>query len=337
MRRIKGLFPVMVLIMPALFGQDLQVLDEIVAKVNNEIITLTDLNRELEYLRVALREEIKDPAALEKAFEEQRKDVLQRIIQDKMMLQKAEEVGLTANVDVEVSAHLEEVRKQAGIPNMQVFDQILQQRGSSMVQYREAIKKRYILDEVVRNFVYSKITLLSAEVESFYQENMDKFTEPAEVELAEILFLIEGKDKAQVRTRAEEALAKLKAGSSFEELAKQFSEGPTAAKGGQIGSFKKGSMAAALEQVAFSMREGEVSGIIETDYGLQIIKVASSQAPRAKPLDEIRPQIQNYLYQKKAQPGIKDFLEELLSQSYIYVAPQYREQFDLTILGNLES
>lgn len=337
MRTIKGFFPVIFLIMPALFGQDLQVVDEIVAKVNNEIITLTDLNRELEYLRVALREEIKDPAALEKAFEEQRKDVLQRIIQDKMMLQKAEEVGMTANVDVEVSAHLEEVRKQAGIPNMQVFDQILQQRGSSMVQYREAIKKRYILDEVVRNFVYSKITLLSAEVEAFYKENMDKFTEPAEVDLAEILFLTEGKDKAQVQTRAEEALAKLKAGSSFEELAKQFSEGPTAAKGGQIGSFKKGSMAAALEQVAFGMKEGEVSGIIETDYGLQIIKVASSKAPRAKPLDEIRPQIQNYLYQKKAQPGIKDFLEELLSQSYIYVAPKYREQFDLTILGNLAS
>ena len=77
----------------------------------------------------------------------------------------------------------------------------------------------------------------------YYKQNLERFTEPAEVELAEILFLTEGKDKAQVRKHAEEALAQLKAGAVFEDEAKKSSEGPTASRGGNIGSFKKGSMA----------------------------------------------------------------------------------------------
>ena len=312
------------------FAQTPVVLDEIVAKVNNEIITLTDLEKELNYLRTALREEIKDPVELEKEFQERKKEVLRRMIEDKMMLQKAEEVGLTANIDVEVAAMLEETRKQAGIPNMQVFEQVLQQRGTSMAEYRANVKKRMILDELVRQFVYSKITLLTSEIEAFYKENVDRFTEPAEVELAEILFLTEGKDKAQVRQKAEELLARVKAGTPFEEAAKTYSEGPTASKGGQIGSFKKGSMAPALEEAAFSLGEGEMSGIVETDYGLQIVKVVARKAPRQKPLEEIRPQIQQYLYQKKAQPEMLEFMEDLREQSYVYVAPKYKEEFDVT-------
>lgn len=303
------------------------VLDEIVAKVNNEIITLTDLNQELDRLRSSLRQEVKDPATFEEVFEEQKKRVLDSMIETRMLLQKAEELGFSANIDVEVSAHLEEIRKQSGIPNMEVFDQLLRQRGSSLVEFRELRKKQLIVESLLGQYVYSKITLLTSEVEEFYRQNIQRFTEPAEVELAEILLLTEGKNKAAVRQRAEQVLAGLKSGGAFEELARQYSEGPTASRGGQIGSFKKGSMAAPLENVVFDLAEGETTGIIETDYGLQIVKVLSRKPSREQPLEEVRPEIQRELYQRKARPEMEEFMEELRSQSYIYVSPKYLETY----------
>lgn len=310
-------------------AQDAVVLDEIVAKVNNEIITLTDLNKELNSLRAALRDEFRNPETLEREFEARKREVLRTMIENKMMLQKADELGLAANVDVEVAAALEEMRKQSGIPNMDVFEQILRQRGSSLAEYRDWIRKKIIIDSLIGQFVYSKLTLLTAEIEAFYKENIQLFTEPAEVELAEILLLTEGKDKNQVRSRAEEALARLKSGVAFEETARQYSEGPTASRGGGIGAFRRGSIAPALEKVVFELGKGQTSGIIETEYGLQIIKVADKKEATAKSLEDVRPLIQRELYQRKARPEMEEFMEDLRSQSYVYVAPKYREMFDL--------
>jgi len=314
----------------ALYGQNVVTLDEIVAKVNNEVITLTDLQKELKLLRLQIGQEIKDQEAAEKEFEKRRKPLLRTLIDTKMMIQKAEELGITANIDAEVAANLEETRKQAGIPSMEVFDQVLRQNGTSLAERKEWIKREMIIDSLVQQFVYSKLTVLTPEIEAFYKENAAQFSEPAEVELAEILFLTEGKDKAQVRKTAEEVLARLKNGGSFEEEAKKNSEGPTAARGGGIGSFKKGSMSPAVEEAAFALKPGEISSIIETDYGLQIIKVVGKKENQAKPLSEVRPTIQRMLIYKKAEPEMKEFLDDLRAQSYIYIAEKYKSAYDLT-------
>ncbi|RPJ59978.1 MAG: hypothetical protein EHM23_12140 [Acidobacteria bacterium] len=308
--------------------KDVTVLDEIVAKVNNEIITLTDFNRELRSLRGQLADEIRDPQALNQEVQKRRGPLLRNLIDNKMMVQKAEELGITANMDVEVAAALEEMRKKNGFPNMEAFEQVLRQHGTSLEEYRAQIKREMTVRTLVEQFVYSKLTLLTPEVEAYYKENLQRFTEPAEVELAEILFLTEGKDRAQVRRRAEEVLAGLKSGTGFEEEAKRSSEGPTASRGGNIGAFKKGSMAPALEAVVFQMKPGAISDVIETDYGFQIVKLVNKKENQVKPLAEVRPIIQNELYMKKAAPELKEFLDDLRSQSYIYVAPDYKKDYD---------
>jgi peptidyl-prolyl cis-trans isomerase SurA len=333
--RVIGISLVMVACsVPALFSQsaggaESVVLDEIVAKVNNEIITLTDLQRELRTLRNMLSQDVRDPNELEQEFEKRKKSVLKDIIDNKMLVQKAEELGLTANIDVEVAAYLEETRKQAGIPNMEVFDQALRQQGRSLAEHREWVKRQMIINNLIEQFVYSKLTLLTPEVEAYYKANIDRFTEPAEADLAEILFLTEGKDKAAVRRKAEEVLGRLKSGADFEAEAKQHSEGPTATRGGQIGTFKKGSMAASLDAVVFKLNPGETSGIVETDYGYQIVKLLDKRENQVKPLTEVRPIIQSEMYRQKAEPEYKEFLQDLRSQSYIYVASDYRQQYDV--------
>lgn len=305
------------------------VLDEIVAKVNNEIITLSDLRRALQQLRIELQDEFDDPQELEKAFEERKPRVLALMIQNKVMVQKAEELGMTSDIDVDVAAYLEQLRKDAGIPSLDVLDQYFRGRGSSLAEYKQRVREQLIARNLLQQFVYAKITLLTSEIEAYYREHAAEFTEPARVHLAEILFLKEGRSAQAQRAKAEAALQRLEAGEAFEDVAKEMSEGPTASRGGDIGEFTKGSMNPALEDVAFSIPVGSHSGIIETDYGFQIIKVVSREAPKLKPMEEVRPIIAQRLYEQKAEPEVRQYLKKLFNESYIYVAPKYREEYDV--------
>jgi len=186
-----------------------------------------------------------------------------------------------------------------------------------------------IIDTLLGQFVYSKIILLTTEIQAYYDEHIEQFTDRAEVELQEILFLKEGQEISALRRRAEEALKKLHSSEDFEDVAREYSSGPSASRGGNIGTFKQGSMAAPIEEVVFQLEEGEVSGIIDTEYGLQILKVVSKKAPYKKPVEEVRPEISQELYRVKSEPDLREFMDDVREQSYIYVAPEYQEEFDV--------
>ena len=314
---------------PAVWAQEPVLLDEIVARVNEKIITLTDLKKELRRLRSSLRQENESPELLEQAFQREKRNLLRTMIRNEMLVQRAEEYGIPSSVEPEVGRILEDMRTESGIPDMEVLDQYLRQQGSSLEEYRASLKRRLIIDSLLQQFVYSKLTLLTPEIEAYYQENLERYTERPEVELQEILFLKEEQDETQLRKKAQEVLAQLQSGASFEDLAKRVSDGPTASQGGGIGSFKQGSMAAPIEEVAFQLEEGAVSGIIETEYGLQIIKAVSQTPARERPLEEVRSEISMQLYQRKAQPGLEKFVDELIEQSYIYVTPKYLAEYDV--------
>lgn len=312
-----------------LWSQEVVVLDEIVAKVNQEIITLSDLQQSMDALRSEIARTVESPEVLDQEFGKQKRELLKGIIEKKLMLQKANELELVGGIDLDVAAALEANRQEAGIPNLEVLDQLLREQGSSLGKYRENLKQRMIVERLIQQSVYSRVTLLTPEIEAYYREHIEKFTEPAEVELGEILFLTEGKNLAVVKEKSEEVLAGLSTGASFEDMARQYSDGPTASRGGAIGKFTKNSMAAPIGNIAFQLEEGENSEIIESDYGLQIIKVLKKKLAKEMPLEEVRPQISRELYQVKAEPGVQDFLKKLREESYVYIQSKYREQFDV--------
>ena len=320
---------------PTVWAQEPILLDEVVARVNDDIITLTDLKQELRRLRSGLRQENESPELLEQAFQREKRPLLKSMIQNKMLVQRADEFGIPDSVEPDVGKILEEMREESGIPSMEVLDQYLRQQGSSLEEYRASLKQRLVIDAFLQQNVYSKLALLTPEIEAYYQENIERFTETAEVELQEILFLreeAEEAEEAQLRKKAQEVLSQLQTGASFEDLAKRFSDGPTAAQGGGIGSFKQGSMAAPIEEVVFQLEEGAVSGIISTEYGLQIIKVVTQIPARERPFEEVRAEISDQLYRRKAQPEMKKFIDEMIESTYIYVTPKYREEYDVTDL-----
>ncbi len=305
------------------------ILDEIVAKVNTEIITLTDLRDEERKLRTSVNAQLQDPQAQQSEFSKQRYELLRNLILNKIIIQRAEELGMLANIENDVSTAIQSILQDNNIPDLDTFRRILQQQGTTYEEYRSALRERFIVQTMQQQFVYSKVTILTEEVEQYYQENIGQFTELPEVEVGEILFLTEGKNKQQVRGRAEDVLARLKAGEVFEELARQYSEGPTANQGGELGTFKQGQMAERLEGVAFSLQQGQFSDLVEMDYGLVILKLLSKKDARPKPLEEVREQVVRILQNEKVGPYLKTFLDDLIGQSYVFVSPKYRDQFNL--------
>ena len=303
--------------------------EEIVAKINDEVITWADLGKEIDHLDAGLRARFKDPKDLAERFDSEKRGLLKKMIQPRLLLQKAGELEIGADVDVQVSAYLEYMRKEAGIPDMEGFDQVLRRQGSSLSELRRISREKYIQETVIYELVYANLTVLTPEIEEYYNANMSRFTVPAEVQLAEILLLTEGQDQTRVRSKAEALLAKLRAGSRFEQLAKESSQGSSAAKGGAIGNFKKGSLEPKQEAVAFNLGEGEHSQLIEVDRGFQILKLIRKRPKRQKTLDEARSEIQNELSQQKGRVGSEDFLMRLHRESSIYVAPRYQDEFDL--------
>lgn len=305
-----------------------KVLDEIVAKVNDEIITLTDLQESLTRLEMDIEQNVKDPSKRDAAFEDMKESLLGTMITNRIVVQKAEELGISDDIDQDVDMYIENVRQESGAPSLDIIDEYFRQRGSSLAQYRRSIREQMIIRSMISQFVYSKITLLTPEIESYYEEHKDEFTEEGKVKLAEIVLLTEGKDKAAVRERAEEILAQVDS-ENFADMAREYSEGPTADQGGEIGEFKQSSINKTLREEVFSIEVGSHTGIIEADFGFQIVKVLDRTPTRVKPLQEVRGEISEALYEKKAGPEVEKYTNQLISESYIYVNPDYISEYDL--------
>ena len=161
----------------------------------------------------------------------------------------------------------------------------------------------------------SKVSISPEEIEDEYQANLERYKEPKQVKARHILFKLEGNDPKkdeEVRKRAEEVLKRAKAGEDFAELAKKYSEGPTAKNGGDLGYFTQGQMVKPFEEAAFSMKPGEISGLVKTRFGYHIIKVEDVKEARTKSLEEARPEIEKQL--KEVQ--VADIVSELADQAY---------------------
>ena len=308
-------------------------LDEIVARVNDQIITRRDLDHELYVIQSEVRRRVQDREQAMRLWQAQKRTVLREMIDTRLLLQKAEELGVAPNVDDDVSAQIEGMRKESGIPSLEAMDQAMRRQGLSIAQLREKLRQRAIQERLLGIMVYSRITLLTPEIHEYYDQNREQYTEPEEVELAEILFLTEGKEKEQVRSNAQGVLDRLKSGGSFEALAKEHSEGPTAGRGGSIGTFKRGSMQPVQEAAVAELKEGEHSGLTEADYGFQILRLLKRKPARQLDLETVRRHVEQQLYMKKAAPQLKKYVEGLREESFIYVDPSYQNEFDVEEMG----
>jgi peptidyl-prolyl cis-trans isomerase SurA len=296
-----------------------EVFEEIIVWVNSDIISLGEYNKTKDLLRKELQKSLKGEE-LERVYTQQEKEILKSMIEDQLLVQKANELGIT--VETEVIKYLDRIRRDFNVDSLEDLEKMMIQQGVDPVEFKVNTKNQALKQMVLSREVYSHVQISTEEITKYYEAHKQDFDRPEEVRIREILITTEGKkdlDMGALQKKAQEVLQKAKTGDKFEELVSKYSDGPTAKEGGDLGFFPKGKMVKEIEEVAFSLRRGQVSDIIKTKYGLVIIKVEEKHEAGIQKMEVVMNEIRDRLFGEKAQPAIQAYLIKLRQKSYIQV------------------
>jgi peptidyl-prolyl cis-trans isomerase SurA len=338
-----------------------QVIEEIIARVNSQIITRSEFLRSKDQLKDDVKQQ--DAANADKLYGEREKDVLRDLIDQQLLIEKGKDLGITGDTDL--IKRLDQMRKDMKLDTMEELEKAATAQGISYEDFKQNMRNQLITQKVIGEEVGSHLSITKEEQAKFYEEHKNDMEQPESIKLSEILVAPKksaekpAPDKAvqsgaadsaaaggdapksqaaspEAAKQAEEAAAlaaaeakaddllkQIRAGASFEDVAKKYSEGPSAAQGGYLGAFKRGALAKELEDKTFAMKSGEVTDVIRTKQGYVILKVASHQMAGIPPLKEVEPRIQDALYYQKLQPALRAYLTKLREEAYIDIKTGY--------------
>jgi peptidyl-prolyl cis-trans isomerase SurA len=249
--------------------------------------------------------------------------MLRDMIDQQLLLSKGKELGL--NADAEVIRRLDEIRKQNHLDSMEDLEKAAASQGVSFEDFKANIRNSIITQQVVRDEVGRHIQMTQGQEQAYYKAHQQDFAQPEQVRLSEILIPLaaDANDAAvaQAKAKAEDVEAKIKAGDKFEDLAKTYSGGSTAAQGGDLGTYKRGGLGSkVLEDPTFALQPGQNTAPIRTRQGFVILKVTEHQTAGTPPLKDIEPQIQEAMYMQQLQPALRAYLTKLREDAYIDIA-----------------
>jgi len=328
-----------------------QVVEEIITRVNSQIITRSEFLRSKDQLKEDVKQQ--DPANADKLFAEREKDVLRDLIDQQLLLEKGKDLAISGDTDL--IKRLDQMRKDMKLDTMEELEKAATAQGISYEDFKQNLRNQIITQKVIGEEVGSHLSITKEEEQQFYDEHKNELEQPESIRLNEILVAPQkpaaeaavkpasttpdasgtaaespqnpdseaAKQAAEVaalaaaEAKANDLLKQIRAGASFEEVAKKNSDGPSAAQGGDLGAFKRGSLAKELEDKTFAMKTGEVSDVIRTKQGYVILKVTDHQMAGIPPLKVVEPRIQDALYYQKLQPALRAYLTKLREDAYI--------------------
>jgi peptidyl-prolyl cis-trans isomerase SurA len=312
------------------------VVEEIIARVNSDIITRNDYERAKEQLLNEDKE--KFGAEADSHFQQDEKNVLRDMIDQDLLVQKGKELGITA--DTELIKKLDEMRKQMHLDSMDDLEKAAAEQGVSFEDFKQNLRNQIITQEVIGKEVGSKMQITQTEEQAYYDAHKQELQQPEQVRLSEIMISTTpkpapGADPKSVaaemtpaeldaaKQKAQQLLDEIRKGTDFASVAKKSSDGPTAAEGGDLGYFKRGTLAKELEDITFNMKPGEVSDVIRTKQGFVILKVTEHQQAGIPPLKQVESQVQDAIYYQKLEPALRSYLTKLREDAFIDIKPGY--------------
>jgi len=305
-----------VLLFPACLKAE--IVDGIVAVVNNEVVTQVELNAILLPIYTQYKSTYSDEELLKK-IDEAKKNILYQLIEDKLILQEAHKIGMPAT-DEEVAERLEQIKSQ--FSSSQEFKSALASQGLTVVDLKEKYREQIMIKKMVNREVRSRVSVTPIEIALFYEKNKDDFNLPAQVKVMTIMIR---KSEADPESNTD-SLKKIKMielkiaeGEDFAKLAREYSQDPSAVDGGDMGYINKGQMMKKIDEVIFSLQPGEISETIETPVGYHVFKIVEVKEAGAESFDEARMQIENYLFQEKAKERFDEWMTNLKENAYISV------------------
>ena len=321
-----------------------QVVEEIITRVNGQIITLSEFQRSKDQLRDDVKQQ--DAANADKLYAEREKDVLRDLVDQQLLLAKGKDLDITGDTDL--IKQLDQMRKDMKLDSMEELEKAATAQGISYEDFKQNMRNQIITRKVIGEEVGQRLSITKEDEQQFYNEHKNEMEQPESIKLSEILVAPKkpAADKSAVApaqnsaadssaasdpaTQADEAAAlaaaeakandllkQIQAGASFEDMAKKDSDGPSASQGGDLGAFKRGTLAKELEDKTFAMKSGEVSDVIRTKQGYVILKVTSHQMAGIPPLKDIEGRVQEALYMQRLQPALRVYLAKLREDAYI--------------------
>lgn len=297
-------------------------IDRIVAHVNDEIITLYELEKAATPFML---QNGMDPSVLEDP--ERRPDVLARVLEElvdrKLLLDEADKLDLQVT-DKEVDQWLTYTREQQGVSEAQ-FKQLISQYGMDFSEYREMIRQNLLKLRIVKVKVGSQVSVSEKKVEREYRKRFGEDSGKEKyIDVRHILIRPDGNSKeaiAAAKSTARDLRERLLSGEKFEDVARDASMGPSSKKGGFLGTFRRGELSdPAFERAAFDLEEDEISNVVESKFGFHVIKVDSIEYKQDANAEEKKAKLRNQLQQEAVQEQLDAYIKKLRAQNFVRVS-----------------
>jgi peptidyl-prolyl cis-trans isomerase SurA len=301
-----------------------KVVEDIVARVNDQIITQSDYDRSAEQLEAESKQQAIPPRELQ----QKQADLLRDLIDQQLLLSKGKELGITG--ETELIKRLDEIRKQNKLDSLEDLEKAAQQQGVSYEDFKANIRNGIITQQVVRDEVGRHISMSPADVQAYFKQHESEFAQPESVTLNEILIPTpaaagaEGADAAQVaaaQAQAQAIEAKLAAGAKFDDLAKPAPTDSTAPKSVALGEYRRGMLAKEIEDKAFALNAGQYTQPIRTKQGFIILQVTQHTLGGDASFKQMEPQVEEALFLERMQPALRVYLTKLREEAFLDLKP----------------
>lgn len=305
-----------------------QVVEEIVARVNNRIITLSQYQSAEAELPQQVAQECQGCPSeqVQSEIQSHKNNLLRDMIDNLLLEERAKDMGIS--VDTDVIKQLDDVRRQNGLDSMEALQKAVESQGIDWADYQQQMKDQLLRQKVIEQEVSGKMNISPEAVQEYYNAHKQDFVMPEQVVLSEIFLSTEGRSPeeiASVRKKAEDLQGRLVRGADFSQIAQRYSEGQTARDGGNLGSFKRGILAAELDDGVFKLQKGQLTPVIQTKTGFEILRVDQHYQSGLQPMAKVETQIENKLYMQQMDPALRQYLGQLREESYITIKPGYKD------------
>ncbi len=321
MKTRRFLFPFgLFLLLCGLLSPGEAVVDRVVAVVNQEIITFSEVEKMSRSLQVEIQTE--DRLERRERVQEIFRKVLEKLIEEKLIDQEAKKSGVKVT-SKEVEGAIEEVKRRHAV-NQENFEKLLAAEGMTLEAFKKEMEKQILRGKVINWAVKVEPTAGEKELRDFYQKHIDRYRVNESYRISHILFPIP-KDTSleqgrEIRKRSQKVLERIKGGEDFGEMALRYSEDPSSRKDrGDMGYFKRGELLPALEREALRLQVGEVSGVIRTEFGFHIIKLLDRKGNEPPPFEEVKEKVQADYYASEMEKAYLQFLSKLKEKSIIEI------------------
>jgi peptidyl-prolyl cis-trans isomerase SurA len=308
-----------------LFAADIALVEEIIAKVNGDIVTRSEIERGRKQIEAELRQKGVAGPEFEKQLTDRAKSVLSERIDQLLLVQKGREMNI--NVDPEVSKYIAQLQLESKIADQEKFQAyVREQSGQPYEDFRNDIRNGILTRRVINQEVSGRLNIPRADVQKYYEEHKSEFIREEQVFLREILVSTEGKDAkgvAAAEAKAKTLSTRAKKGEKFGELARDNSDAATGKQMGELGAFKRGQLDKKIEEIVFKEDRGFVTDPIRIAAGYLILKVEERFKAGQAPFEEVENEVMEKLYMPRMQPAVREYLTKLRQEAFLEIKPGY--------------